>query len=357
MRPITKPGTPGGWPPKDALTFAGANATALDACMGDHTNLPLANCLNLWLSQVKKTVVPQPCASLRATGVNAIQNQVGGLYKQASVPLTQALGAFCSFCGSPLSGLLEVEHGVPKANYPTYSVSWKNFLLACSPCNNAKGNTPSRATAGAWIGTADPTEAQYYAEIRGNHYVWPDLDDRCYRYLPVSLQGLNVSTNQWVTLPFSHAGNINNVLISSNIATRKVIARIYAPDNVTHEDMHVQVIVDAVNPQGTTDATEMVKLCGFNDVVNTQSTYDRRMLNRTKAWFTCLAALQRFSQASTPEAQQLLWDALVQHAGASGFYSVWLFLIDSHHTGLGEKFIADTNVPGLFPGTDTTNLP
>ena len=56
------------------------------------------------------------------------------------------IGYYCAYCNQPLSHNLQVEHVVPKsppAGYiPGDPLAWDNMLLACGPCNNAKGNTP-----------------------------------------------------------------------------------------------------------------------------------------------------------------------------------------------------------------------
>jgi hypothetical protein len=36
----------------------------------------------------------------------------------------------------------QVDHFLPKSNYPCFSISLFNLYPVCSPCNNAKGNTP-----------------------------------------------------------------------------------------------------------------------------------------------------------------------------------------------------------------------
>jgi hypothetical protein len=60
--------------------------------------------------------------------------------------LIDRIGYYCVYCNMPLSHSLQVEHVVPK-NPPSGSaqgdlLGWDNMLLACGPCNNAKGNTP-----------------------------------------------------------------------------------------------------------------------------------------------------------------------------------------------------------------------
>ncbi len=60
--------------------------------------------------------------------------------------LIDRIGYYCVYCNMPLSHSLQVEHVVPKnppAGYTSGNpLGWENMLLACGPCNNAKGNTP-----------------------------------------------------------------------------------------------------------------------------------------------------------------------------------------------------------------------
>lgn len=60
--------------------------------------------------------------------------------------LINRIGYYCVYCNIPLSHSLEVEHVKPK-NPPVGHVAgnmldWDNMLIACGPCNNAKGNNP-----------------------------------------------------------------------------------------------------------------------------------------------------------------------------------------------------------------------
>lgn len=60
--------------------------------------------------------------------------------------LIERIGYYCAYCNQPLSHSLQVEHVVPKNPPPGATagspLDWDNMLLACGPCNNAKGNTP-----------------------------------------------------------------------------------------------------------------------------------------------------------------------------------------------------------------------
>jgi hypothetical protein len=67
-------------------------------------------------------------------------------YANWRASLVSRIGYYCSYCNTPLSHTLNVEHVVPKNPPPGYEagdpVGWDNMLLACVPCNNTKGNQP-----------------------------------------------------------------------------------------------------------------------------------------------------------------------------------------------------------------------
>lgn len=76
-------------------------------------------------------------------------------YKQARDPLLDRIGDYCSYCEIPLSDRADVEHIRPKNSNPDLSLTWDNFLLACTSCNSIKGTTP----------------------VNLDDYYWPDQDN------------------------------------------------------------------------------------------------------------------------------------------------------------------------------------
>jgi HNH endonuclease len=70
-------------------------------------------------------------------------------YKEWRYQLIERIGYYCAYCNQPLSHSLQVEHVIPKnppaGIAPGAALDWGNMLLACGPCNNAKGNTPTDA--------------------------------------------------------------------------------------------------------------------------------------------------------------------------------------------------------------------
>lgn len=67
-------------------------------------------------------------------------------YGQWRSHLIKRIGYYCVYCNIPLSHSLDVEHVAPKnpvaGTVPGSLLDWDNMLIACGPCNNAKGNKP-----------------------------------------------------------------------------------------------------------------------------------------------------------------------------------------------------------------------
>jgi len=320
------------------------------------TNIPTPACLNTWHRFLRGDKSLPGTKTQQKEAVKAIQDKVASSYKLATVSLTQELGSFCSFCETPIPGLLEVEHCVPKSEYPTFSLSWDNFLLACSPCNTAKGNVPSRTTVRGWAQKPITSEKDFYDEIRLRHYVWADLGGQSHAWLPVGLEWYDAQTQTWNALPMNQAAHLDNTMVSHDIAKREVKARIFDPATNAHVPRIVRSQL-VPSPSNVSRATEMVSLCELNDNGTLTSTYDRRVLNRTLAWFRCLVSLKTHLAQTDKQLQAMTWNMLLQNAAAVGFYSTWLTIIRSHSPKLAQRFVADTAKPMYYPGTDISKLP
>jgi 5-methylcytosine-specific restriction endonuclease McrA len=358
MRPVKKPRDQPPYSISTTFSFSGAGASAVAKVAGftSTNNVPIQDCLDAWLRQVKGQ---KPLAGTRADqarAVAAIQNHVGKTYKLASIPLIRELGAFCSFCETPLPGLAEVEHCVPKSEYPLFALLWENFLISCSPCNSSKGNVPSRSLVRNWISKGAPGEQDYYNEIRNNHYVWADLHSKSYRWLPLCMEYYDTVSGSWNVLPVKDAANLDNQQLSSDPSTRKVRARIYDPEDATmrtHKDHSVRVVFCAT----CTRAREMISLCKLNEHGNLASSYDRRVMNRTIVWFRALNTLKNYSSGKDSNIESNLWKMFLGAAELAGFYSVWMTILLAHDPALGKRFLQDSNANEYYPNTEPKDLP
>ncbi|MCY7357560.1 MAG: HNH endonuclease [Rudanella sp.] len=67
-------------------------------------------------------------------------------YKDWRADLIDRIGNYCCYCNMVLNDSPQVEHVTPKNPQPGQVagslLDWDNMLLACGPCNQAKGNKP-----------------------------------------------------------------------------------------------------------------------------------------------------------------------------------------------------------------------
>ncbi|MEM9544895.1 MAG: HNH endonuclease [Bacteroidota bacterium] len=367
MRPVDKGASNPGYTPPTNLTFTGANGTIMQKIYNT-TSPKLTDCLNLWLADVKGSNYPVKNPPVTVfemdTASSAIQSRVNDIYKRATVPLTSRLGDFCSYCGTPLPGLVEVEHMVPKSQYPTFSCEWSNFLMSCGPCNTKKGDIPDRATVKAWLGGKGPyTEKQYRDKIINNHYVWPDRNAYAYRLLSNAMY--YKKSGNWKAITTKQAADPRNVVVSFDIATRTVVGKFYTGPAIFALTItaDVKVDIDSTSSNGVDKAkgNEMIALCGLNDIGNLDSTYDRRVVNRTLTWFKVCTAW-KFMDTITTQAQfDLVWPLIASQARAAGFYSLWVTILNEHKapngTNVGDYFVTSVNKKLYFPNTVATYVP
>ncbi|WP_212004548.1 HNH endonuclease [Chitinophaga sp. HK235] len=291
-----------------------------------------------------------------------IKERFSGMFQSAAIPLFTRLGAYCSFCGNIISTYIEVEHCVPKAIYPFFTVTWDNFLAACGPCNQLKGNKPLRALVQIWLqqeGNNNPTEQDYYDCIRERHYVWADLDELSYRDLPSDLWYFSVSNNTWVLVPAPGNTDINNTVTSTDVGRREIYANINLMGTMVNRKVEVKI---RSNTNPSLHGQELIDLCQLNRIGDLSNTSDRRLFSRTQAYFTALQVMRTFSVAiGNQQIFDLLWPNYLAQAKSSGFYSVFLRLLDNYYdpsgTPLNQRFVTETNNAFYFPNTNTIALP
>lgn len=320
------------------------------------TNKPSVECCTSFLVDLIKIRENNKHPSSDQTELEkAIKRRLADLYPAAATPLFIRLGPFCSYCENIITTYLEVEHCLPKANYPTFYVSWDNFLVACGPCNLAKLNKPARQQVRDWLNNNNPTEQQYYDCVRNHHYVWADLDEHSYQDMQSELYYKD-SGGVWQEVPPPGDTNLNNAFVSADVTQRVVMANIDLAGTMSVVSVQVRITAD------TTDrALELTELCKLNYIGNTDSTNDRRLFTRTQAYFT---ALHTLSTLLNPIVNQQLFDMFWSNylfmAKVNGFYSIFLVLLtnrtDPSGNQLFKKFVTETNNSSYFPNTNTTQL-
>ena len=374
MRPVTRGGVPGTYPNHIRLdtqahlqTDASAtwwqfNGPLIRTAFG--TNQPtLWQLMNRALLRIARDNADGDTPPAKYTNVEdriwarLSDNQNG--YKAAQHGLLGRLGSFCSYCEQYMPGAIAIEHCIPKARYPLFTLCWDNFLLSCNACNLAsgKGQKPSRNTANNWGDFDD--EVELYDGIRGR-YFWPDVDDNSYRALWPRLlyRGNNGLWNEFAGNNAVRAGTVRQ---ADDLPTRTIEARIYV-NHAWHDNVEVSCQLHSSNPE----AVRSISYYGLDrDGTATPAITDRRMYNRTLAWLQVLTAVQPFMGPINAGTFNAFWPGLIQSVRATGFFSVWVRVLDM----LGAT---NQNVPGArqtimarflndiaadFPGTDFTNIP
>ncbi|MFD2646143.1 calcium-binding protein [Pseudomonas japonica] len=364
MRPVNKPSSNSLYAPPASITFARANAQLLRKMTGavppvGNYTVSLAQVLRWLLGIARGRRFTRLTAAEQKTLVAALEGRIATIYKTAAAPLVQDLGAYCSYCGSDLPAQVEVEHTVPKSLYPLFSTDWRGFLLSCSPCNKAKRQSPARADVIQWSKLKRPTERDLYDEIR-RRYLWPDLDPTCWEDAPAHLFYLDVATNQWLPVSVADSVDFANKFLVYDVPNHRVLADI-KHGNAILQNVQVAVRVEAVLLKPWVD--DMIDLLQLNeDLVNpAKATYDRRQMNRTRAWFNALDACRQLSIATDQKTFDFLWQPIPGWAAGSAFYSVWLTVLqhfrDPSGVNYASRLVADTNVPLYYPNTETAHLP
>ncbi len=313
-----------------------------------------------------------------------ITDKVAGIYKQAAGPLTHNMGPYCSYCESPVSGLLEVEHLAPKSEFPLLSTTWDNFLLSCSPCNATKGNRPR---------LQDLQPNQNLDNFLLANYVLPtdpNVPNGVYVSIIPVLHYLN-DQNQFIPLANPIAMDLNNEIVTTNVSTQTVSANITMPNQPNLNGVIVRVFLEAQNVDNRQAAAqETINLCGLNNMLHPNAaqrkntTWDRRVFNRTIAWFTILKQLNNLLAAEIIQPHQqaepmhidaemnlftVMWNNFLLSAKAYGFYSLWYYIlqntfyVDPDNNPLINQFRPQNGDPNnpentiYFPGTNYALLP
>ncbi|CAM3846959.1 HNH endonuclease [Pseudomonas wadenswilerensis] len=361
MRPILKPTSHAHYLLPQSLDFGGAVSGLLQQVVAIKAptamyRVSLIYVLKLLLKHSRGLKLSNLTPMQQDALITGLKQRVAQIYKTAAAPLAQELGAFCAYCGTALPGLVEVEHAVPKAHYPMFATSWENFLPACSPCNTAKGNTPDRIKAARSTGIHAPGEQDLRNAIRRRNYIWPDLAADSWQRFPNKLRYHDPARPGWVELNIQDSVASGNQLIAYDVIQHQVLADLMV-NNILLSNVQVAVFVDC-DPHDAV-AVETIDLIGFND--DSPGTYDRRQMNRTRAWFDALEECRLLLQANGPLARDQLWENTPRRAASSGFYAVWLSVMSAFDATYGcryaSRFVLATKDPLYYPGTNTQQLP
>jgi hypothetical protein len=346
MRPIDRRAEPADYATARPATLALTTTQALrnDALQVFNTDTPsLSDCIAAWTDEVRQG----PSGGARTRVVDVIRRRIGGIYTKAGPLLGQEFGAFCCFCDSPIPGQMDVEHAVPKSEYPDWALDWENFLLACSACNGLKGPRPGRAAILSELqrlGNPSPAETDFRDHIRQT-FCWPDQP-----HMP-SYDDLRPRLHADLGAGFQPVSGPDAVDSGIAIVRQDLHPRQRTLANVTvngqwYYGCEVAVLVDPTS----TPAQDMVDLCKLNRYTGLPIS-DRRVLNRTQAWFTAVQSAHSLLSPSTPN-----WSTLLTLAGATGHFSVWVQVLEHVSSAYARSFVMAANWAG-YPHTDTARLP
>lgn len=366
MRPVIKGVQPAAYAPPANIQFAGGNVALMNTFFNT-ANPTVVQCLDLLLRKAKGQGPPPNTGTQLEMNqaCSKIEGRLADIYKQAAVPLVTRIGPFCSYCETILHGLAEVEHTVPKGEFPTFYLSWTNFLIACGPCNVAKSHRdPDRATVEGWTGVANPTEQDCSDAIRDDHYAWPDLLSETYDWMPCGFYFDPAGANQELT--DAQASNLANHVVGIDYTNQTVTADVDTGGGGLQQGL-VDVLVQAANNGDPVRATEMIDLVALNNR-GAQGTYDRRVMNRTHSWFAFLTLINGLENAATVAQFELLWPGVLMGARSYGFYSLAVILMGNFDApdpnnpppariSMAQRFVADTNDAIYYPGTNPADLP
>ena len=211
-------------------------------------------------------------------------------YRDARGDLINNIGEYCSYCETRLSSSLDVEHILPKSQFPEEETNWENFCLACTNCNSIKKHALERRWKDSWQ-HLNRTSAKIAAR---SEFYWIDQD------------------NTFRTVEYSEGGlvKVNSLL--------------------------------AIEEQEVAQAT--IKMVGLDRIPNPDPKMkDRRWSSRREAWDIAERDLQRLSKCNDQDLEAMR-DTVIEKAVSKGFFSVWMTVFKDDPDML-NRFI------NAFPGT------
>jgi hypothetical protein len=283
--------------------------------------------------------------------------------------LIEAIGAYCSYCESPIFSHLHIEHRLPKSMFPEDAFSWSNFLLSCSTCNSAKGNDPNQATISKKIANVpelprptDTAAARNCVTNNGStNYLWPNgynwatlpaFSRYAYKY---QLKWLNHFRDRLVFDLDVSAREETELLDKFKAGGLSIERGLYSDGG---RRVAVQVVCNLGADATLRNAAErVIELMSLNKVVassDSSKSVDRRQFNRTTAWFRAKMVRQQLDEAYTSTGKTYLYPAVAEQIKTTikntGFWGVWLQVFGNIDVN-GQPF--QTLLRGCFPGTST----
>lgn len=344
MRPL-KRSVPPKWSTPASLRFSNTGPPGSFQRVFGTTQPTTVRCLAL----VDDEISGRPLTADEKSAAAAIRRRISQAYRPAAPYLLDDLGHYCSYCELPLHDPAQLEHAMPKSQYPTFSLDWTNFLPACIGCNSRKNDQPLRSVIAARLPTEPPPiPSAYFDEVRTRAYRWPDLDD------VVGFFGTQLiwrdENDDWQPVPAAASVSADARQVRPmNVVEGNVLADIPA---LGLSNVAVAAIVFNEAPGGDDRTDEMIKMCGLaREPIPTDSA-DRRTLFRTEAWFRAVRTLAPMAAGPVPAT---LSPSVLDLIETTGFYWVWLSVATRISPAVLRLVVDET--ASTIPGTDASRLP
>lgn len=344
MRPIHRSAANAtGWSRPDHLDFSSSTQAAVIQRVFA-TPIPATDdCLALWDDDISGT---RSLSADECSALGAIRDRVTTEYKKAASHLLDDVGSFCAYCELPLHDPSQLEHVLPKSQFPTFALDWDNFVPACIACNSRKSKTPLRSDVATWLSPTPCTPANCHQEIRSKRYRWPDLD-AVDGHFAVGLYYQDPGAG-WTQCRNSDAVDSGTRQSSTkSIVTGEIRASL---PTLGLADVAVAAWVSAADADPRTKAT--IDLCVLDRRPQPLDAADRRTQYRTEAWLLAVKHLRPLYDSGLPA---MLPESIGDLIASTGFYWAWLTVARSIDANLAQIVIDGTN--GLLPGTDPARLP
>lgn len=272
--------------------------------------------------------------------------------------LIGVLGQYCSYCGSPVFSHLHIEHVRPKSSFPDGIFAWSNFLLACASCNSAKSNRPNQGN--VWGGPMTTANATAYITNQNSiNYLWPFFDWNRLGNAPIYPFRFRL---KWIEYYRNQATFGNEI---TDAALLREMMQAFRSGTLPHErglyywpegraKYFFGVGVEALLTNLVWAADSIIEFASLNKIVpsnDSSKSVDRRIMNRTAAWFRALILRERLSLALSENDDDLAAAAVAMARVTiknTGFWPIWLQVLGNTYIG-GQS--TQSFLQAVFPGT------
>lgn len=343
MRPIARPPV-AGWQRPASLDFARSRSAGVVNRVFGTSQPATDDCLALWDDKASgaRSLNPDEEAVL-----GLVQARVAECYRKAMPDVIDGMGAYCAYCELPLHDPSQLEHVLPKSQYPTFALDWDNFLPACVGCNSRKGDQPLRATVAGWLGVQQATPPECEGEVRGGRFRWPDRDV-IEGYVAVHLHYHDGTGWQ----PCDPQASVDAATRHHSTSIRAGEVRATVPGLPVGGAGTVPVAALVVEAASDSATRRVIDLCKLARTPIPGDASDRRTVRRTEVWLQAVQALRAVvgPGGGLPAA---LPASVADQVRATGFWRVWVMVAGLVDTQLRQLLVA--GVP--LPGTDASRVP